>query len=430
MEKKFTLSIKIICLIIYLGVVIGMEFYYRQKLFDYSLTFIKEIQEKSSSELLSFFKFITEFGTQGVLIPLIVIAYIFLPLNKAYLFLNIVIYSVVIDCIMKICYGNPRPFWIDPSLKNACDGGFGNPSGHAFSSSASYFAINHFVIQNKFFEKNIFLKILSTIFFVALIIAILLSRLFLGVHSVNQILYGSLLGSSLYFILFFIVEMQNMLGVDFFKNFSTKNWIIGNIVNQAVFLIVMFTTYSLIDNQSDKYDTNLSSLCPDLNLYRKYNNDGLFGCLTIFALIGSYYGILFLVKMMERNNKLFNQEAVLNWNKTRHIYRLYCLLLMIVTAIPLILLVIISGKASLEIIFIFKVGLPYLLACFGIYGLNIFLCIKLKIANPEINGSNKVDFVEISGKKTNKNNVLALSNNLNNLEKNVDNKYKEKSSNS
>jgi len=381
---KWKLYLKLLIFIVFSALSIGIEFYYRNHLNEYSLTWIKEIQTNSSKSLLGFFKIISEFGSQGLLIPLIVLTYLLFPLNKAYLFLNVTILALVIDSIMKITYGNPRPFWIDSTLFKACDGGFGNPSGHAYVSSASYLTLGHILTDYDFFKKRIYIRVVVYILFIGLTITILLSRLFLGFHSINQILYGSLLGSSLYFLFTHIFQLHTMNGEVFFSLFSDKIMIIFIAGFQIILFAISLLVFFLVPNDTSAYEENLNKLCPNLNLYRKFNNDGLYGCLTLLGLIGAHYGILSMLNFLKKRD-IKNLDAILEWNKTKWIFRLYILGLMICFASPLIMMLVISGKADLTIIFIFKVGLPYLIACFGIYGMNVYFCIRIKIANPMLN---------------------------------------------
>lgn len=418
--ERWQLYFKIIIFIIFSSFIIGIEFFYRKPLFDYSLIWIKNQQTSSSQVLMSFFKVISEFGTEPVLIPIVVLTYLFAPLNKAYLFLSVTILALVIDCIMKICYGSPRPYWIDKTLFKACDGGFGNPSGHSYTSTASYLTLAHILTDYDFFKKKIYMRLGVYFLFIGLIIAILLSRLFLGIHSINQILYGSLLGFALYFLYIHIFAMHKLSGQEFFRIFTELSLIIINLLLHLIILAISILVYFLVPNDTSPYDEIQNNLCPNLNLYRKFNNDGLYGCLTFLALIGSHYGILFLANILNLKNKN-NLDVFLKWNSNNKLLnKLYIFLLMICFATPLILMLIISGKANLIIIYIFKVSIPYLLACFGIYGLNIYCSIKLKIANPLIIDSlvlNTVDGTNIKIKDNHEEkDVLQLKNINNNIE--------------
>jgi membrane-associated phospholipid phosphatase len=381
--KLYTL---LIIFIIYSAFVIGIEFYYRDILFYDSFEFIKREQKENRGGRITFFRIITEFGFQTVLVPILVSLFLSCSLNKTYLFFCVKCLAVLIDNIMKISYGQPRPFWVDNSLFALCDGGYGNPSAHAYVSSAAYLTLAHILTDYNFFKRRIYLRILVYILFIGLIVAICLSRLYLGVHAINQILYGALLGIALYFLFVHIIRMHAMSAKNFFMIFTNFTLIIIIAIIQAVILVIVLLVYFLVDNHTLSYNESLLKLCPQLESYRKFNNDGLFASLTFLSLIGAHYGIMFLAFMVKKSNSN-NLEAVNNWNNTKFLNKFFIFLLMVCFGTPLFLMLIPSSE-SLTILFLFKISLPFLVSGFTIFGLSIFCSIKLRLANPYINDLN------------------------------------------
>jgi membrane-associated phospholipid phosphatase len=378
--------INLVILIVFLALIIGLEQVFREPMFTDSLEFQQNWQ-KDSPGLKGFMNFMSELGTGPILIPMLGITFLFFPINKAYSYLTIMIYGYFLDNILKVWYGNPRPFWLKSDLFLACNGGFGNPSGHSFSSVSSYLAFWHIITDFEFFKKQIIgiiLRILLLIFFLIIVILILLSRLFLGAHSTNQILYGGLWGLALYFCVFFVFQWSSKNSEEFTKFFTEKRTTIIYSMIFALFLIASFISYLYIDNQEGLYSDTLDSLCPDHSTYRKFNPDGLFGMLSLFGIIGGHYGLVLLFYLTERNYPNKNYQ-IIHWSSKgslkSHILRI---LICILFGLPLILIFVISGKSSLVVIFIFKVSVPYLLALFGLFGSAIYLSIKFKFANPEI----------------------------------------------
>ena len=137
--------IKYIIISVYFGIIIGVEFAYRQTLFDKSVNIESNWQKNSTSATINFFKVITHFGSIAVILPLTFIIFFFFSLNKSYTFISVLVMSLYFDNLLKIIYNNPRPFWLKKDLFTSCETGFGNPSGHAFSSSAVYLSFWHMV---------------------------------------------------------------------------------------------------------------------------------------------------------------------------------------------------------------------------------------------------------------------------------------------
>lgn len=385
--KESTLQIiKISLIISYLFLAIGLEQVYRNPLFTKSLTWEKEWQDGSTSSMQSFFKVITDFGTEPVLIPLLIIVFLWFPLNKSFAYVNCLVYSVYFDNIMKMIYGNPRPYWVDPSLSKACDGGYGNPSGHSFSSMTAYLSFWHIITDSDFYKKTMFGKILRfclLFLFLLLVLTIMLSRVFLGVHSVNQILYGASLGFAVYYIVFHVFALHHMESKNFFNLFRKNAYIIISACWYAVLLNLGFLLWGLVDNDNSKWEPILTQKCPNIKLYRRFNNDGMFGFLTIFALIGAHCGLVIISKISQV--RFLNKEEEINhWYKGEWKCHIYRVLVTILFALPIILLFVIPGDLNLGIVYTFKVALPYFVTVFNIYGPLVVTCIIMKIANKEI----------------------------------------------
>jgi membrane-associated phospholipid phosphatase len=377
--------IKLLILVIYLALLIGLEQVFRSPMFESSLTFELDWQ-KSSPGSQSFWIFCSELGTGPVLIPMLAITYLFFPLNKAYSYLTVMIYGYYLDNIMKLWYGNPRPFWLNPELFKACNGGFGNPSGHSFSSASAYFAFFHIVTDFDWFKKRlvgVITRVLLGILTFVIVVLIVLSRLYLGAHSTNQILYGGLLGLGLYYFVFFVMEWSSQTPEEFSQFFTQKKITIIFIIKYILLNLACFLSYGLIDNGEGIYSPTLDALCPDHNPYRKFNPDAVFGMLSLFGIIGGHFGLVFLFHLTEKSYT-GKVNAVVYWYKgtcKSHILRI---MLCILFGLPLILIFIISGKSSLVMIFVFKVSVPYLVALFGLFGPAVFFSIKLRLANPDI----------------------------------------------
>ncbi len=92
-----------------------------------------------------------------------------------------------INYYLKMIFHSPRPFWYDASVKSySHETSFGLPSGHS-QSAASQFGIMAATVQKKGFT----IAMLVVIFLVGL------SRLFLGMHFLRDVLTGWLLGGIL-----------------------------------------------------------------------------------------------------------------------------------------------------------------------------------------------------------------------------------------
>lgn len=94
--------------------------------------------------------------------------------------------------IMKLSYADPRPYWVGQDVMAfKCSSSFGNPSGHSETSMAMAMTLWLDYAQT---NANKFQKGALLVLAVFFSFSIGYSRFILGVHSLDQIIYGLLLG--------------------------------------------------------------------------------------------------------------------------------------------------------------------------------------------------------------------------------------------
>ena len=378
------LKAKITILIIYIILSIIFEQFYRKPLFTKSIELETKLYSSTSINQIKIFKLLSKFGTQTGLIPLLITILILFPINISYTFASVIVLSSYYDNILKLSYGSPRPFWINPSIKRSCDGGFGNPSGHSFSSFAIYLSLWDIITNLNYFNRKKFLKIALLIFFILFSFCIAISRIFLSVHSINQIIYGSILGFGMYFYFFHIIELQKFTGKKFTK------YIIGSFENKihsikfCIYFIILFALFLLRKNKWEEFDEIIKKECSHLPLYRKFNNDGFFIGLVLFLLIGAHYGLYYLF-ITSQIYRPFKEEQINKWSLFENWKNLILkILIFIPHSIPMIIYILIPNNTPLYILFPFKVIIPYTLSGFCFFGVYIIMCIKLKVAYQNI----------------------------------------------
>jgi hypothetical protein len=237
MNKRIIL---IICLIVYLLIVFGTEFFYRKKLYELSLEYIEKIEQ--SGFFYYFYFFWSMIFLYGMMALGIIITLIYYPLNIFFAHLSILLILIFIMCLLKSLYSQARPYW-DIYLKNAnnvfftepteCDGEFGNPSGHALLSTYllclwDLFLCSYFFNKIKG-KKKIFIKYFTLFLAIICIIFICYSRVNRQIHSFNQIIFGSILGVAVYFTFCHILEINKINTEDFINIiYSISNFRIDN----------------------------------------------------------------------------------------------------------------------------------------------------------------------------------------------------------
>ena len=118
-----------------------------------------------------------------------------------YLLLNIYLIT-----LLKGFYVDPRPFWTDHNINSLslyCPGEFGNPSGHSWFAT-----IFIFLLFLRYFPKMG--KVYALGGSSLLIFLVAFSRMYLGAHSLNQVVLGVCLGM-LINVLYFICGLDDRI---------------------------------------------------------------------------------------------------------------------------------------------------------------------------------------------------------------------------
>lgn len=438
-KNTFINHIKSNIIIIILSIItIISEIIYRDALFEFSLDFEEEWQENSPKQIISFFKIITKFGGEYLMAMPILFILCFFSLIESSIYIFGLIFVLHFHSMMKIWYGDIRPFWKNKGLfQDICDGGFGNPSGHSISSTYLYLMLFIYLSQTKLLYKRYIIQTLLFLLLLTWIVLIILSRLILGIHSINQVIYGSTLGLIVVLLISVVFKLHQM-PVTYYKKFFKEKIYISIIFSLILFLsIFSIISNFAFDNKSQirKYENVLNEKCQDLPEYRKFNLDGLFGSFIIFGLLGMYSGqIIFWYLIdnnyknnkekkkikrsdLDHNNSSVNEdmigetveeeeendnddieneenrkidELINNWNENRKLLFSTCgrlikiISLLILCSIPLLLLIFVPKNSNMVIVFIFKFGIPFFSVLFLLYGFGFYHIIKISCGPKKI----------------------------------------------
>jgi len=170
---------------------------------EFELQIIRWLQSIRNAFLDNLFEFFTLFGEELVVIA--VLGGIYWCVNKKVgerLAITVFI-SLGINSLLKIIFMRPRPFMADDSIINLrpeTSGGYSMPSGHAQSASTVFFGLY------QFFKKRYLL-------IVAIVITVLvaISRMYIGVHYLSDVLVGGLLGILIAYLMYrWIGKKENL----------------------------------------------------------------------------------------------------------------------------------------------------------------------------------------------------------------------------
>ena len=206
-----------ILLIIYYFIILGTEILYREKLYEISVKFEEKL--KQSGFLHGFFFFWSYIFIYGMMVIATIIVMLYYPYNVMICYIANELCLIIIMCLLKSIYANSRPYWEIYNKKfkeeefetypTECDGGFGNPSGHSLMST-SFLSFWYLLINSKYLRqfqrrwKNC-LSIFSLLLVIICIGGVTFSRIYRQIHSINQIILGTLIGIGIFFLFCFII---------------------------------------------------------------------------------------------------------------------------------------------------------------------------------------------------------------------------------
>ena len=383
---NFPGKIRIILIIIYFIFIIGLEFFYRDYLFEKSIILQENIQRNKNNEpILKISKIISFLGGEVSAVLFMFLIFLFMSLNYSFLILQSIIYSAYFTNLMKMIYQSDRPNWRSKYLTYYCNYEYGNPSGHSFNSINMFLCLAHIFV--KYFKIKNVLKICIFLLSIFISLLIMLTRFILAAHSINQVLYGALLGIGVYIILIHIIKYHEYSSIQFYQHIKKKK--IKKIYYIFhIFLLILSIFIYLFTKNKDHSDINKTIFngirCKIKPEYKKYKNGGLFQSLAIMAILGAQFGFDILFILLKINNYMINY-SIIEWNKNNKIkYAFFRLIVISISSIGIFFYYIVPGNIILFFAFLFKSALPIFLGMFGIYSLGIYLCIKLKIANKDI----------------------------------------------
>lgn len=153
-----------------------------------------------NSNVTEVIKVLTSFGDTNVIIMLNALLIIFIFFKKKYKLLVIPIASTlsgIINTGLKYLFSRPRP----EGIALIAQGGFSYPSGHSAISVLFYGTIIYLLMKSDIKYKKVYITLLTI-----MAVIIPLTRIYLGVHYLSDVIGGVSLGFSILSIILVIYD--------------------------------------------------------------------------------------------------------------------------------------------------------------------------------------------------------------------------------
>ena len=219
--------------------------------YEWQIKFIYFLQSFSSPFLDGFFTFLNYFDTLIFYFLLLPIVWVGYKRKWGIRLYFLIVFSTLAGEYLKNIFSQPRPFFLEPSVCKLIVKGYGFPSGAA-TASIMLGTILIYTFRNK----------LSWIIGLNYIFWVSLSRIYLGVHFLTDVIGGWIIGLTWAFI--------------FFKSYQPIERFIKTLPLNAAYLLSQLLGVILFFISGDKYAIYFSSstmgIGAGLYLQARYNN--------------------------------------------------------------------------------------------------------------------------------------------------------------
>jgi membrane-associated phospholipid phosphatase len=177
-------------------------------------------------QLESFFQFISTLGIEEFYLALLPLVYWSVHKEAGRTFAYVFLLTNVFNPLLKHGFRSPRPFWLDPTLEKAFESSYGVPSGHVQGATITYLFFASWLRRRWAWLLAVVMIVLMTV-----------SRVYLGVHFVHDVLAGFGI-SVLVFIGYLVWQRRYMAG------FNKR--ILGQRLMTVIVIPILFTAVYII----------------------------------------------------------------------------------------------------------------------------------------------------------------------------------------
>ena len=318
--------------------------FFRDSAFESSNNFAVSLQKSLNSKFFEIFFIVFCDILYPIVTAVILMTFYALTVQKIktlafFLYFFLITY---VCSILKLIYHNPRPYWVSPNVEALeCYSEYGNPSGHSMMSIIFFGMIWHEYVwvwvekgqvgvlsnwqkeqrqmnenlikdeKDKIAENNTDNKTCRFLLFSLLIALvmffILFGRIYLGMHSYNEVFLGFLYG--FYFIYLYLTYFEDIF-VAFIHSIIIKNahdineslhyvsWMLFGILFALYmfFLIIPVITFEACKSNSfipDIWYQRIKKACPSNDLFKMFHYKCFIDCGVISTAFGILFGMIF-----------------------------------------------------------------------------------------------------------------------------------------
>jgi hypothetical protein len=317
--KEKNISYKLIVLSSLILITVLFEIFFSQSVSSLSISIQESLEPTKNCALLH------NLGQTGsVTFKVLIFVFIlnFKNMYSAFIYTFILSFSIWLNGNLKLIWLDPRPFWMDKGLTPCeCVFNYGKPSTHALNAVIIFLCLWESFCTKKTRKNNPILSYSILFLCVSMIFFNGLVKFFQNVHTLNQLFTGYMLGLSIYYFFFYIVEInldnpkESMI---FFTDSTRKMYfILGSILLFTLHLGI-HSSFTFPINEDWKQE--IMKFCPKYSVYESFDYESYQKNSQILHPVGIFIGALiefhFLFDSDPNNYFNFNFNHTDSWNST------------------------------------------------------------------------------------------------------------------
>lgn len=399
-KPKCNLTITLLVTVLFIVIVIA-EYYLNDYMYTVSISFISYLQTKAPY-LTIISNVFTYFGTVDSIVFFLLFTFNFGNTYQIFLLFTIFLFGCNLGGILKLIYLAPRPIWTSPYITAlSCEGGWGNPSNHGIISVSFYLTLYQIFIEDSIEKiskrsKRIYLSLLLLFIF-----CVCFSRIFLGVHSISQILFGACIGLYIYFFFFYIMCINSNNWNQLLLVIQNKTGISLVVIALSLLPLIPYSFIQANPQLVNEWNRVINIKCPDYPQGIRFEHDAFLCTWIILIIIPCLFGMSYEYHYIFNSNvskwsrinfntqseegmRLLSSFSIEKtcWNSTDIMISI--LRLIAITGICAIIMIpnfVISYDANFFIVICGKFLLPIGLIGFLMFSYFKQVCFKLKLVN-------------------------------------------------
>jgi membrane-associated phospholipid phosphatase len=260
-----------------------------------SIPLIKFLQK--DSYLVKSMELVSYIGSKNVKFILMITIFSTCNIYHTFVYTFVCYFSMFICAWLKLIWQQERPYWIsDEIIPFECEPGFGYPSNHVLTTVVSFMILfeilfQHFNIESYVNSKIFYWVGISVTFLLCASIG--LGRIVQGVHSLDQVIFGLLMGLAIYYF-FLHLTVLKINDMNFFLNLISNRYQSAKLLTLMIFIYLIFLVHIYFTpiEYNPEYVGRVLLKCPTSTPFAK----SVFASGQYFMIPSMILGILYDVK--------------------------------------------------------------------------------------------------------------------------------------